>query len=135
MIELVMCIRRRPELSEAEFRRYWLEDHADLVKRLIPILGVQRYVQMHTTDTPATQILRESRGCPDEDWDGIAVLSWPTKGALEALADSDEALQASAALLEDEARFIDLANCRIWVSDSHVIFDSASGPGGTTLDP
>jgi len=97
------------------------------VQQLIPALGVQRYVQMHTTDSLATPIVRESRGCPAEQWDGIAVLSWPSKEALEALAESDEALRASAELLEDEANFIDLADCRIWVSDSHTIFDATSG--------
>jgi len=50
MIKLVFCLRRRDDLSPAEFYSSWRERHAPLVLRHAPVLRIARYVQSHTID-------------------------------------------------------------------------------------
>src|SRR5919112_4185036 len=48
VVKLVFCLRRRGDLSREEFQRYWRETHAPLVRERSPVLGIRRYVQVHT---------------------------------------------------------------------------------------
>jgi uncharacterized protein (TIGR02118 family) len=115
MIKLVFCLRRLPRLTRHEFQRYWRETHGPLVGRHAGILGIRRYVQVHTLDDPLQDALRASRGGP-EPYDGVAELWWDSRDALEA-AMRDPAGQAAAReLLEDERRFIDLARSPLFVA-------------------
>lgn len=115
MIKLVFCLRRRPELSREAFQRYWSEQHAPLVKSHAQALGIRRYVQVHTLDTPMNAWLQDSRGNPGE-FDGVAEL-WFDSLETMAANRSPEATAAGRALLEDEAKFIDLSNSPIWFAE------------------
>jgi uncharacterized protein (TIGR02118 family) len=122
MLKLVFCLHRRPELSRAEFQRYWRETHATLVARHAQTLRIQRYVQLHTLgdDEPLNAALRASRGAPDA-YDGVAELWWASADELAAATASDEGRRASLALLEDEQRFIDLARSPLFVARENVV--------------
>ena len=121
MIRISFCLHRLPHLSRAEFQRYWREQHAPLVAKHREALGIRRYVQVHTADTPGNAALRASRGGPEE-FDGIAELWWDSEAALTQATASEAGLRAGAALLEDERRFIDLARSPLWLSVEHEIF-------------
>ncbi len=116
MIKLAFCLRRLPELSREEFQRYWLEDHGPLVRKHAAALRIARYVQLHTADDELNPALRASRGAP-EPYDGIAELWWESRDDLEAALTTAEGRAAGAELLEDERRFIDLANSPLFVGD------------------
>ena len=75
MIKLVFCLKRLPHLSREEFQRYWRERHAPLVARHSATLAIQRYVQVHTRTDELNEMLRGSRGGPEE-FDGVAELWW-----------------------------------------------------------
>ncbi len=120
MIKLVFCLRRLPTLSRAEFQRYWRETHAPLVEKHRAALRVRRYVQVHTGDSPANDALRAGRGGP-EAYDGVAELWWDSDEDLQAGVASPEGQQAGRELLEDERRFIDLANSPLWIAQEHEI--------------
>jgi len=75
MVKLVFCLRRRPEISRAEFHGYWRETHGPLVRRHAASLRNRRYVQLHTLEDPLNEALRGSRGGP-EAYDGVAELWW-----------------------------------------------------------
>ncbi len=122
MVKLVFALRRRPEMSRAEFQRYWLETHGPLVRSHAKALGIRRYVQTHTLDTPANALLRASRGGPEE-YDGVAELWWDSVEALQAATASEAGIAAGQALLEDERRFIDLAHSPLWLSEEHAIIE------------
>ena len=129
MIKLMFCLRRRPELSREEFHRYWREHHAPLVQRVAPALGVRRYVQVRTTDSPANEALRRPRGAP-EPFDGVAELWWDDEESLARATATDEGRRAGRELLEDEARFIDLEQSPIWLAnEDEIIADAARAPG------
>ena len=122
MIKLVFCINRRPDVSAEAFHRYWLEDHAPLVRSVQDVLGIRRYVQSHTIDTPANVLLQASRQTTGA-YDGVAELWWDSLEALGAATASPDGQAAAAALLEDEARFIDFPSAAIFLTEEHPIFD------------
>ena len=126
MIKLTFVIRRRPDLEDAEFHRYWREEHAQLVAAHAETLRIRRYVQSHRTETPIDEALVESRGMTAEPYDGIAELWWDSVEDLVAVMSDEAGLAASAALLEDEARFIDLPASVIWFHEEHEILAGAA---------
>ena len=120
MIKLVFCCRRKPELSSEEFQRYWLERHGPLVRRLrAAIPSMRRYVQSHTLDTPANDAIRAGRGSGPA-YDGITEVWFEDLAALGRT--TAEAADAARQLLEDEARFIDLAHSSVFLTVEHEIF-------------
>ena len=119
MIDIAFLLRRKSGMSPEEFHRYWQEQHAPLVTHHAPALGIRRYSQLHTTDTPLTEVLRASRGCDPDGYDGIALVSFDSVDAVAAAAATAEGQAAGVALLEDERRFLDLEHCVIWLADRH----------------
>jgi uncharacterized protein (TIGR02118 family) len=120
MIKLTFCLRRLPHLSPEEFQRYWLGTHASLVRSHAETLRIRGYVQLHTKSTPLNDLLRASRRGP-EGYDGVAELWWDSLEDLTEAMSSPEGAAAGAALLEDEKRFIDLANSPLWLGEEREI--------------
>ncbi|MHB8423188.1 MAG: EthD domain-containing protein [Leptospirales bacterium] len=71
MIKLVMCVRRRPDLSRAEFQDYWLNHHVPLYQKFADTYKATRYVQSHTINTPLNDNVKKAREV-SEEYDGIA---------------------------------------------------------------
>jgi uncharacterized protein (TIGR02118 family) len=115
MIKLSFCLRRLPRLSREEFQKYWFEEHAPLVRRHAAVLRIERYVQTHALPVDAADVLRATRGGPP-GYDGVAELWWKSEEDLAAATSTPAALEAGRILLEDEARFIDLANSPLFFS-------------------
>jgi hypothetical protein len=47
LIVITFLLRRRPELSAAEFHEYWRDRHGPLVASQAGALGIRRYIQLH----------------------------------------------------------------------------------------
>ncbi len=121
MVKLTFCLRRRPDLTVAEFSRYWGEVHAPLVEARGSILGIRRYVQVRTVDASSLhKALQHRNGGAPEPFDGIAELWFDDMDAFVA-ARHPEAQTAAIELLEDERRFIDLPNSPMWLGEERVI--------------
>jgi len=114
MIRLVFVLRRKPELSLQEFQDYWRRKHGPLVASFAEDLNILRYVQTHTIDGPANEAAQKARGDMEPHYDGVADLWWSTEAELEAAMQSEAGQAAGAALLEDEAKFIDLPQSPLW---------------------
>lgn len=121
MIKLTFVIRRKPEVEAAEFHRYWREEHSQLVSSHAKTLRVRRYVQSHRIETPFDTALAAPREITGEPYDGVAELWWDSIEDLVAVMSDEAGVAASAALLEDEARFIDLPACAIWFNEEYEI--------------
>ncbi len=121
MLKLTFCLRRKPGLSLAEFQDYWLNKHGPLVRRLQPALGMARYVQVHRRDDELGLGMAKVRGAP-EPYDGVAELWWESEDAFHASGRTAEGREAGRLLLEDEARFIDLAHSPLWLNREQVIY-------------
>ncbi len=121
MIKLVYCLRRRPELSREEFQGYWRQQHGPLVRERAQALGIRRYVQVHTLDSPLNEALAASRGSTGEAFDGVAELWWESAESLAAATATAEGRQAARELLEDEKRFIDFSRSVVFVAEEHSV--------------
>jgi EthD domain len=108
LIKLVFTLRRREGMTRDEFQHYWRNDHALLVQRLAEVLRIRRYVQTHARDTVVDEALAASRGSEPGYYDGVG---------------SEAGSIAADALLEDERRFIDLANSPIWLGEERVVIE------------
>ena len=116
MIKLTFAARRREDIAPEEFHRYWRDEHGPLVRSFQPVLGIRRYIQVHRIETPLNALLQESRGTM-EPFDGTAELWWDDLDALAAATSTPEGMAAGQTLLEDEARFIDLARSSLWLGE------------------
>lgn len=122
MVKLTFCLRRLAHLSREEFQRYWLDVHGPLVRTHAPALGIKRYVQLHTDASALSDAVRKARGAP-EPFDGVAELWWESEADLRTAGATAEGRAASAALVEDEKRFIDLARSPLWLGTEHEIVE------------
>ncbi len=102
LVKALFLLRRRPDLSVAEFQKYWLEEHAPQIPR---DAGVLRYVQCHQApeayadDTPA--------------FDGVAELCFAGFDAFSAYWNSD---RVQAIFAADAPQFLDAANCNAFLA-------------------
>ena len=122
MIKISFCMRRLPHLSLEEFRAYWRDKHPLAVPpEAIPTLGVKRYVQVHSLDTDARELVVGPRAGLEEPLDGIAELWVESLEALERDWSTDEAKEILRAFFEDEKNFIDWSRSTILVSEEIVV--------------
>ncbi|HEX5379786.1 MAG TPA: EthD domain-containing protein [Phenylobacterium sp.] len=113
MIKLTFCLVRLPHLSRSEFQDYWFNTHGPLVKSVGEVLGIRRYVQMHSMPDEFSEPLRASRDAP-APFDGVAQLWYDSLEDLGARMQDEAARKASALLLEDEKKFIDHRRSPLW---------------------
>jgi uncharacterized protein (TIGR02118 family) len=124
VIKIVFVLQRRADLSPDQFRRYWLDEHGPLARGIIEGLGGARYVQSHTLDTELNAALAAPRGAASR-YDGVAEIWWPgSLDDLQAAFATEEGQRASAVLIEDESRFIDLERSSIFLAEEHTVYDA-----------
>ncbi len=124
MIKLTFCLRRRPDLSVEEFRRYWRDEHGPLVQARAEVLGMHKYQQVHTVDEPELHAaLQQRNGGAPAPYDGIAEVWVDDVETFRGGAGTTESKQAAKDLLEDEANFIDLPNSPMWLGEEVVFYE------------
>lgn len=106
MIKFVMCLTRHPDMSREQFQDYWRNNHGPFFMKNAATMRAKRYVQSLTIDSPLNEGLRTSRGMQPE-YDGVAEVWFESEDDLVAAMSSPEGQALSAALLEDESRFVD----------------------------
>jgi hypothetical protein len=122
VIKLVYCVRRRADVPAEEFHRYWLEEHGPLVRGVAGDMRALRYVQSHTAMPEVNAAFRDGRGLA-EPYDGITEVWWASAAELVSGGATDAGREAARRLQEDEAKFIDFARSRMFMTDEHEIFD------------
>ncbi len=121
MIKMVYCVKRRSDISQVEFRRYWLEEHGRLVRKFASTIKIRRYVQSHTIGTETNELLKISKGT-SEPYDGIAEIWWDSWEGFAAAA-SPEGIAADQILMEDEKKFIDHSLSSVFFTEEYEILD------------
>jgi uncharacterized protein (TIGR02118 family) len=120
MVKLLFCVRRRPDMDATEFHRYWRDEHGPLVTTVAETLGIRRYVQAHTLDTPLNALLAATRDAP-ESFDGVAELWFDSAESITAGASTPAGAAAAKMLLEDERRFIDHARSPLFLAEERAV--------------
>lgn len=128
MIRITYLLRKREQLSVADFAAYWKEQHAPLVASVATQLGLLRYVQVRTLDDPLSAAsiaaMANARGGMEVPYDGVAEIWFSSRLDLtEALA-TEEGQRASAELLAGEANFIDFQRSAMWLGKEHCVVDN-----------
>ncbi len=126
MIRLNFPLHRVPNLSRAEFQRYWRETHGPLVASAARALRIRRYLQSHSVDDPLYDGLRAARTGMHEPFDGVACLWWDSRDDLLAALASEAGRKAGAVLLEDEKRFIDFSRSTLFATKEIVFVDEGA---------
>lgn len=122
MTTLIVCIKRKPGLSHEEFATYWRESHGPLLKGCVDFTRhLRRYTQHRLVDrdSPIAALFGVSG-----DYDGVAVLEFKSAEAMR------QAFAEPAYLRDvqpDEGRFVDLENCRSFVTHPHPVVAPATG--------
>ena len=122
MIKLVYCLRKRADVPAAEFHRYWLENHGPLVRGFAQAIGARKYIQSHTVRPALNAAFAASRDLAPA-YDGITEVWWDDAAALEAGMGTAEGQEAHRRLKEDEAKFIDFSQSRVFMTEEHEIFN------------
>ena len=130
MIKLVYCIRRRQDVSDADFHSYWLNEHGPKVRSVAADIGAFKYIQSHTCAPQLNQMLKDSRGLADA-YDGITEVWWESEQSMAAALATNEGAAAMQMLLEDESTFIDFSRSRVFITEESTIFDFGPEASGT----
>ena len=110
VIKLVMCLRRHPDLSREQFQDYWLNNHGPFFQKNMGDMRAKKYVLSLTLDTELNDAFRESRGMLAE-YDGVAEVWFESEADLAEAMSLPAGQKLGAALLEDEANFLDHSKC------------------------
>ena len=122
MVKVVMCVRKRDDISQQEFHDYWLNKHSLAVKSCAAPLKIRRYVQSHTTSREFGELVATQRGMA-APFDGVAELWWDDVEELQTVYATPAGHAASLTLHEDEERFLDLSKSTLFFTEEHVIFE------------
>jgi len=116
MVKLIVLMRRKPSLSEAEFHRYWREEHARTVVSVKEFARyLRKYVQWHTVKDFAMW------GTPGlAPFDGVAELWFDSMDDLNKALNEPRYLEV---VRTDEAKFMDLPNCQPLIMEKVPIID------------
>lgn len=119
MIKLVYCLRRKPDVSPEEFRRYWLDHHAPLIRKHAKTLKLKRYVQTHPTPCELMDAFNKSRDVPP--YDGIAEIWYDNVDDITTASATPEGKAAAKEIWVDEAKFAEGKTSPVMLSIEHEI--------------
>jgi hypothetical protein len=121
-VKLVYVARRRPELTPEEFREYFADGHASLLRELQAVMGFRKYVQSHPLETPVNAAFAKARGMSLETPpDGVTELWWDSLEDLVAGFSGPDGEKAGRRLIEDEAKFIDFTTSRAFITQERQV--------------
>ena len=71
MIRFISCLRRKPEISHAEFQRFWeSEELESLIMRMAEAIGADHFSKKRTLVVDANERIQRIRGGADP-FDGV----------------------------------------------------------------
>lgn len=121
-VKATYLLARRNGLSQAECHDTWLNDHGPLVASFAEPLHMAKYVQSHAT-APEVNARFEAQGKFSPPLDGLTEVWANSLRELEAGSDTPAGRVASAALVTDERRFVQMDRSRCFLTREHLIFD------------
>ena len=119
MIRLLRCIKKRDDISDMEFRRYWESaTYKDIFTAYVNVsegISFQMNLVLKIDLNNDIQTLRGTQA----PYDGVVELFWPSAITAAALMSTDEGKQLVAKLAQYEDQFVDLSRSSISVTEAH----------------
>jgi len=113
-------MKKLPHLSQAEFLRFWLEEHGPIVRKNAQARKIKRYTQVHPDGAAALAGIVERRGGSVVKFDGMAEICWDSVDDIIAASKTAEGQRAAAEIVEHEKQFLDLPNLEFFLGQEHV---------------
>jgi len=121
-VKATYLLARREGLTQAECHRTWLQDHGPLVASFAEVLRMAKYVQSHAIAPEINAGFQSARNF-QPPLDGITEVWVNSMDDLAAGGATEAGRAASAALVEDERRFVQMDRSRLFLTREHLIFD------------
>jgi hypothetical protein len=117
MIRFITCLRRRPELSTAEFRSLWNSAEFDaLIQRTADMAGALRHVKSSTLVVDANNLVQAYRGT-DEPFDGVLEYFLPGAAGLMKHAEQDVYWDLQHEMVTFQERMADMSRSVAFFTD------------------
>lgn len=113
MVKIIGLLKKKADMSTADFRAYYENHHAPLASRLMPAGTDYRRSYPNIVRIEG----KEAQG--ESDFDVISEVWFVDRAAYEAFAKSMQDPVNRAAIVEDESRFVDRAATCIMVVEEH----------------
>lgn len=126
-VKLVAAVRRRSDLTLAQFYDYWLNTHAPVINEHLETLGATTYVQSHLVSSTLNASLAASHGTGTA-YDGIAEVWFPSTTALVAAMATPHGIIANQKIADDEENFLDSSECSLFLTNEYVQLSGAANP-------
>jgi hypothetical protein len=117
MINVVYCMRRRPDLTLGQFLDHWGNVHAPIVLKNLAALRLAGYQRIVPRDHEMSPQI-ERRNISQAPYDGIALLTWGSEEDFQQSLKDPQALEVQRELARDEKLFVDAANSARWVANA-----------------
>lgn len=112
MIRFVHCVKRHPDLSVADFRKYWKSsEFTDLLEKIAAISGARRVARNLTLLIEMNIRLMQDRGSA-EPFDAILEIWWDNAQEFSDKLESAEFQQAFQEMEAFQRRFVDFTTSR-----------------------
>ena len=112
MIRFVHCVKRHPDLSVADFRKYWKRsEFTDLLEKIAAISGARRVARNLTLLIEMNIRLMQDRGSA-EPFDAILEIWWDNAQEFSDKLESAEFQQAFQEMEAFQRRFVDFTTSR-----------------------
>ena len=122
MIKFVQCIRRKPALSVAEFRKFFWDDYTGIVQRLAETVKAIRCSEMISLEVPENLEIMLARGT-GEAFDAMVEISMESTASLGELAGSAEFQELMTEFRSFQEKFIDLENSTFFFASEDLLIE------------
>tara|TARA_B100000809_G_scaffold265220_1_gene323362 strand:+ start:2968 stop:3327 length:360 start_codon:yes stop_codon:yes gene_type:complete len=118
MIRLLRCIKKRDDISDMEFRRFWESaEYNDIFTSYVNAsegISVQMNLVLKIDLNNHIQMMRGTQ----EPYDGIIELFWPSAKSAAALLSTAKGKQLIIELAQYENQFVDITHSSISITES-----------------
>lgn len=121
-VRVLALLRKREDISQDEFHRYWIGVHLKVFTSIAVVKkDLTKYEQLHKNHEFCEAV--EKMGFSIPQWDGIALFEAESFEKILAIFDDEEYKRV---VIPDELKFIDRPNCMFFPVNFATIFERES---------
>jgi hypothetical protein len=118
MVRFINCVRRREDVSPAEFRKFWQDDQfTELVERTAAIYKAEKWSKNLTLVIEANARILELRDS-NPPYDGVIEYYWKTGRDIMNIFDSEEAIALNKEMTEFQSQFVNFNNSTLFFTEA-----------------